>query len=163
MGFGAVVKLELRVLAKLPALCTGVAFDRHDDADADHHGQHGGTAMANEGKGDAGDRSEADDHQQIDHDVEEDGAGQARRNELPIAGLALHRDPQAPAHQEDIEPQYEEPADNAPLFGHGGKDEIGVAFGQIVEMALGAVAKPFAEYPARPDGDLGLGDMVACA
>jgi len=27
MGFGAVVKLALRVLAKLAALCAGVAFD----------------------------------------------------------------------------------------------------------------------------------------
>ena len=92
MGFGAVVKLELRVLAKLPALCTGVAFDRHDDADADHHGQHGGTTMADEREGNAGNRGEADDHQQVDHDVEEDGAGQACRNKLSIAGLALHCD-----------------------------------------------------------------------
>ena len=55
------------------------------------------------------------------------------------------------------------PADDAPFFGHGGEDEIGVAFGKIVKVALGAVAEPFAENPARTDGDLGLGDMVAGA
>jgi hypothetical protein len=55
------------------------------------------------------------------------------------------------------------PADQSPFFGHGGKDEIGVAFGQIVEMALRAVEETLAEYPARSDRDLGLGDMIACA
>jgi hypothetical protein len=44
------------------------------------------------------------------------------------------------------------------------KDEIGMAFGQIIEMALRPVQKSLAEPDtARANRDLGLGDVIARA
>ena len=70
---------------------------------------------------------------------------------------------QSPAADPQIAADDEQPAEQAPFLCHGGKNEIGVAFGQIVEMALRAVEKTLAEDPAGTDGDLRLGDVIACA
>jgi hypothetical protein len=60
-----------------------------------------------------------------------------------------------------IKSKDQEATHHTPFFGHRGKDEIGVAFGQIIEMALCAIAKTFAEYAARTDGDFRLGNVIA--
>ena len=53
----------------------GRAVDRHDDAHAQHDGQHRRTAIGHEGQGDADHRRKAHDHHQVDRHVEEDGGG----------------------------------------------------------------------------------------
>ncbi len=92
MGLARFVKRTLPDLLELAALCAGVTFDRHDYSDAEHHRQHGRSAVADERQGDTGNGRKAHHHQQIDHDVKEYGAGQASGDQLAIAGLALHRD-----------------------------------------------------------------------
>ena len=37
------------------------------------------------------------------------------------------------------------PPDQPPFLGHGREDEVGMAFGQVFEVALGAVEEAFAE------------------
>lgn len=92
MGLAGFVKRALPDLLELAALCAGVAFDGHDDADAQHHREHGRSAVTDKGQRNAGNRGKAHDHQQVDHDVKENRAGQASGDQLAIAGLALHRD-----------------------------------------------------------------------
>ncbi|PAV70536.1 hypothetical protein WR25_16397 [Diploscapter pachys] len=53
--------------------------------------------------------------------------------------------------------------DEAPFLRHRCEDEVGVAFGQIVEVALRTVEEALAPQPARTDRDLGLADVIAGA
>ena len=105
MGFGAVVKRGIGCLAELSALRAGVAFDRHDDTNANHHCQHRRATMADEWERNTGNRRKPHDHQEVDHDVEEDCAGKSRRDQLAIPRLALHRDAPSPTHEQEIEPK----------------------------------------------------------
>jgi hypothetical protein len=62
-----------------------------------------------------------------------------------------------------VEEQHAEAADEAELLGQGGEDEVGLLFGQEVQLALRAQAKALAQKAAGAQGDLGLQDVVAVA
>ncbi len=98
------------LLSKLTFAAAGVAFDGHDDTDANHRGHHRGAAMADKGQGQTCHRRKAHHHEQIDHDVKEQRASEACGNELAITAAAIHRHSQAPAHQVIIEKQNDQPA-----------------------------------------------------
>ncbi len=53
--------------------------------------------------------------------------------------------------------------DQAPFLRHGRKDEVGMAFGKILKMALAAVKETLAPDATGPDRDLRLGDVIAGA
>ena len=54
-------------------------------------------------------------------------------------------------------------AEETLLLANGAEYEVGVLFGHIFQLGLGAVEKPFACEAARADGDAGLIDIVAFA
>ena len=61
---------------------------RHDRADADHVGHHRGTAVADEGQGNAYNRGQAHHHHHVDRHVEEDGGRHSRGEQVRKAVLA---------------------------------------------------------------------------
>ena len=113
---------------------------------------------------DADHRREAHHHHQVDRDVEEDRRGQARRGRAGAKRrLRAQRDADPPARSPSRRRGSAAAADQAPFLGHRREDEIGMALGQIVEMALRAVEEALAEDAARSDRDLRLGDVIAGA
>ena len=78
-----------------------------------------------------------------------------------VRALSATRVPQRSSRKKAEEQR--QPADQPPFLGHGGKDEVGVAFGQIVEVALRSVEEALAADAARPDRDLRLADVIAGA
>ena len=75
--------------------------------------------------------------------------------------MEVQEDIQAAGDQEQEKKEQDETADEPPLFGEDGKDEVRVLFGEEVQLALGPLEKAFAEEGAGPDGDLRLVDMVS--
>ena len=112
------------------------AVDRHDDAKADHHGHHSRPPEREERERDADDGGEAHHHRDVDGDIEEDGHRQAGRGEAVEFAFSALPHGQTPARHIDERGNEQYAADQAPFFGHRRKDEIGMAFGQIIEMAL---------------------------
>src|SRR5205807_2426167 len=88
---------------------------------------------------------------------------QPGRGELGKARACAGADPHSPADHSGESKDQEDPADEAPLFRHGGEDEVRVTLGQILEVALAAVKEAFAPDSTGADRDLGLGDVIAGA
>ena len=145
------------------AALPGVAFDAHQQADADHDRHHRRSAIAEERQRDADHGREAHDHQHVDRDVEEDDHGEPAARQLAEAAWGVERDCSRPAQQQGEHHDHEQSADQPPFLCHGGEDEIGMAFGQVIEMALRSLQIALAADTARSDRDLGLADMIAGA
>src|SRR6476620_5005911 len=131
-----------------PRLSPLLTFKAHQDAEADHHGHHRRPAETDQRQRDADHRREAHDHHQIDRDIEEDRRAEARRAELAEAGRAALADLEAPTDDEGEGEDQEDPTEHAPFLGHGGEDEVGMAFGEVLEVALAALKEALAEYSA---------------
>ena len=117
--------------------------------------------MAHERQRDAHHGGKPHDHHQIDRDIEEDRRGHAQRDQRPEPVAAGARDRQAPAQDHRESAKHHDPPQETPFFRHGGEDEIGMRFGQVVEMALRTLVEALARETARTDGDLRLGDVIA--
>src|SRR5699024_12443494 len=68
-----------------------------------------------------------------------------------------------PIYQKRIQDQQPEYAEKTAFLGENRKNEIGVGFGQKVEVALGAIEPALAEQTAGADRDLALNDVIAGA
>src|SRR5690606_37354104 len=77
------------------------------------------------------------------------------------AVLGLHGDKQAAADDVEIDDQQQSHAHQSELFAEDRKDKVGVAFGQKLQLGLGALQPAFAKHATRTDRYLGLDDVIA--
>ena len=66
-------------------------------------------------------------------------------------------------YEYEEEGEYGGCADEAFFFAYGAEYEVGVLFGHIFELCLGAVEEAFAGKAARANGYCRLVDIVSCA
>src|SRR5213075_1149669 len=63
--------------------------------------------------------------------------------------------------QEQVEPEDDGHADEAPLLAEDGEDEGGVAGGEELQLRLRPLLEALSVNAAGADGDLGLRDLIA--
>ena len=83
------------------------------------------------------------------------------RSEAAESGRRIERYADPPQDHREEGDNQQHAADQPPFLGHRREDEIGMAFGEVIKVALGAVQESLAEHPARADRDFRLADMVA--
>ena len=155
-GFAAVQDLPLnRQLTKRPHA------NVHDDAERQEGKQDGTAAIAQQWEGDAGDGHEAEDHADVDGDLENDDGDHAHddKGAGQVGGCLGILDE---AHEdEEIEEQDAERADEAVLLAECGEDEVGVGDGEEIALGLGTLVGALAPDAAGADGNEGLSNLVA--
>src|SRR5262245_7285444 len=92
---------------------------------------------------------------------EEDG--DADREERIEVSRGSARDRQEPCKQEAVPNEYEPDADEPPLLGECGENEVRLVFRKEAEFRLSAVADTLSEDFSRADGDHGLIRVIASA
>ena len=100
--------------------------------------------MAHEGQRDTNHRGQPHDHHKIDRDIEEDRRNHTASQKAPQSVARRTRDGPAPAQDQKEGKQDGQPADQAPFLRHRGEHEVGMRFGQVIEMALRTLVEPFA-------------------
>jgi len=124
------------------------AMDHHQHPDADHVRHHRTAAVTDEGKGDADHGSETHHHQEIDRDEEEYGRGHSGSEKLrkPVIRVLGHL--QTPEQDRAEAKDNEYPTGEAPFLCHRREHEIGMWFGEVVEMTLRSFVEAFAKETA---------------
>ena len=135
----------------------------HQQAESEHHRQHGAAAIGQKRHGNAHHRDQAHHHQPVDHDVEEEVQDDAHGQQAAELAAGAHRGLHAIEDDHREQHQQRQGADKAEFLAEAGPDKVGLFFGQEVQPALGALGEALARHPARADGDLGLGDVPALA
>src|SRR5580704_12899436 len=138
------------------AVETGVAVDADVDheAEAEHHGEHRRTAIGNQRQRHPDDRDQPHHHPRVDENVKKEIADDPETQEAAEMVAASECDRKAVDDDQRVESEEPEPADEAELFGQGGKDEVGLLLRQKAQMALAAVQKALAKQPAGAECDL---------
>ena len=68
--------------------------------------------------------------------------------------MRLDRDIKAPTHNEHVQSDQGQNAEQPEFFAHNGEDEVGIPFRQELELRLRAVRPALAEQATRTDRDL---------
>ena len=98
-------------------------------------------------------------HEHINEKRQADAAGEQPGKRVSC----LRCDVQAAADDEQVKAEQYEHTEQPQFLAHDGKDEVGIAFRQELELRLAAVRPAFAEQSARAYRDLRLNDVVAGA
>ena len=135
--------------------------DAEEDEQQEGEAPEGGTAVGEEGQGDADDGGEAEHHADIDEDMEEED----RKDTIAVdaaegAGLALGDVDEAQDEGEEQQ-QHTGGTEEAFLLADGAEDEVGVLLGHVLQLGLRAVEEALALEAAGAYGYLALMDVVA--
>ena len=148
----------------LRAHARGLVARAQQEAHDDEAAQKRGAALADEGKGEAGQRDEARNAAHDDEGLQHDHARQAHGHEAGHVGLRARRGQEAADGEAQEQQQHAGGAQKADLLGDVGEDEIAFHDGDGVERvgaARKAVAQPHAEQVAVGDGVERLAQLVA--
>ena len=105
----------------------------------------------------------AEDHPDVDDELEQDHRGDPRREQRPeriARAPAGHEDP---PEQQDEQHEQHDATDEPELLGERREHEVGGLDRQEVSLRLGAVRQALAEEAAGADRDLGLVELEAGA
>src|ERR1700710_337880 len=113
-----------------------VDIHAHEQAKAEHHGEHRRAAIGDQRHGNADDGDEAHHHRGVDHDVEEEVQRHAHRQQAAELAARAICDLDAIADHDAEQDQQCDTADEAELLAEIGEDEISLLLWQEVELAL---------------------------
>ena len=123
-------------------------------------GNHGGAAVTHERKRQSFDRRQAGRHGDVVHDLEREACQHAQDEERAEAVLGQSGRLERAKDDEQIEPERDDHAGKAVLFGQDREDEIVVRDRKEPQLTLRALLETLAPHPARSDGDAGLNLLV---
>src|SRR5690554_1145022 len=118
-------------------------------------------AVADQRQRHADHRQQATDHADINEYIDKKGERHAAGQQLAEGLLGVVGDVEAPGDDQQIDQYQQGHPDQTELLGQHGNDEVGMPFGQEVQMGLGALQPALAIDAARADGCLGLDDVPA--
>ncbi len=121
-------------------------------------GQQRGSAVADEGQGDAGQRDELDDATDDDERLEPHDRGEAGGEQLLEGVLGAQRDAQPAADEQQVRGEHRRATEQPELLADRREDEVVLGLGHLVG---GAPAQPGAEHPAVAEAVDRLDDLVA--
>ncbi len=127
---------------------------RLNNAEAGQQDDSGGAAVADEGQRYAHHRQQAADHAGVDQHVEEERQREGAGDEATEGVAGVGRNPQAAGDDRKIQAEQQQDAQPAEFLAVDGQDEVGVAFGQEVQLRLGAFQITLAGKATRTYRDL---------
>ena len=130
-------------------------------SDTAHVGHHVGTAVTEEGQGNACDGHDADTHTYVLKDVEQEHGHHPDDDQSTELVIGVEGQTDHVQDDEQVNPDEADASHKTEGFPDGGKNEVGPVGRHIVELAHGPVHKgAYAEHAAGTDGHLGLGLLV---
>ena len=147
----------------LRAHARGLVARAQQEAHDDEAAQKRGATLADEGKGEAGQRDEARDAAHDDERLQHDHARQAHGHEAGHVGLRARRGQEAADGEAQEQQQHAGGAQKADFLGDVGEDEVAFHDGDGVESvgaARKAVAQAYAEQVAVGDGVKRLAQLI---
>jgi hypothetical protein len=126
---------------------------RECEPHAEHQRQQRRAAIGDQRQRHADDRRKPDHHRDIDADVQSQNHGNAGGEQSRERGARAQRDQHERTQERCIEGQQSERADEARFLREHREDEVGVFFGQKVQLALRAAEKAAALQATRAERD----------
>ena len=143
------------------AVVAAVGVDAQQDEQQDGEAPQRRAAIAEERQRDADDGAQADNHADVDGEVEDEVGGDAvgiHAGKGRVVALGQRDDAQNQCQEQH---QHGHAADEALFLTYGAVDEVGMLLGHIFEFGLRAVQETFARDAATADGNLALIDVIA--
>ena len=119
-----------------------------EDEEEQGEGDEGGATIAEEGKGDADDRDEAEHHANIDEEMEEKDGGDGIAIEARKGGALPFGQKDEPDEQQHIGCHNNQATHETPFFAHGAENKVGLLLGYEVGLGDGAIEEALAHQTA---------------
>ena len=148
-----------------PLLAFEVSFRIHAEENEEQQCEspQRGTAIGEEGQGNAYDGGEAKHHPHIDEQVEEENADDTIAIDTPHrVGLSFGQDYESP-NEEQIYNEHSSSTYKPFFFAHRAEDEVSVLLRHVSQFCLGAIEESLSKQSSRADGNFCLIDVVASA
>ena len=141
---------------------SSLGIDAEKECEEDGEAPEGGSTIAEEGEGYADDRGKTKYHPYVDEEVKEEDAEDAVAVDTSEGARLSLGDVDEPQQQQQEEEEDGGTSHETLFLAHGAEDEVGVLFGDVLELCLCAIEETFPLQASGTDGYLGLYDVVAC-